>query len=143
MRKSDDAEYARLQTFAKNMRQVPTDAEAKIWYHLRAKRMCGVKFKRQAPMGAYIVDFVAKHEHLIIEIDGGQHNEQVDNERTKWLENQGFKVLRFWNNEVLANIEGVLETIRLSLEQVRTPSPSPSPARGRGERMSLFQDELK
>ena len=123
----------RLLNFAKNMRQIPTDAEAKIWYHLRAKRMCGVKFKRQVPMGAYIVDFVAKHEHLIIEIDGGQHNEQTDKTRTTWLENQGFKVLRLWNNEVLANIEGVLETIRLSLEQVRTPSPpAPLPLAGEG-----------
>ena len=127
----------RLLNFAKNMRHTPTEAEAKIWYHLRAKRMCGVKFKRQAPMGAYIVDFVAKHEHLIIEIDGGQHNEQVDNERTKWLENQGFKVLRFWNNEVLANIEGVLETIRLSLVPAQTPSPpAPLPLAGEGSEPS-------
>ena len=130
----DANQKQRLLNFAKNMRQVPTDAEAKIWYHLRAKRMCGVKFKRQAPMGAYIVDFVAKHEHLIIEIDGGQHNEQIDKTRTTWLENQGFKVLRFWNNEVLTNIEDVLEAIRLNLVPTQPPSPpNPSPACGRGE----------
>ena len=84
-------------------------------------------------MGAYIVDFVAKEEHLIIEIDGGQHNEQVDSTRTTWLENQGFKVLRFWNNEVLTNIEGVLETIRLSLVPAQIPSPpAPLPLAGEG-----------
>ncbi|MBP6242505.1 MAG: endonuclease domain-containing protein [Hydromonas sp.] len=115
------------------MRHTPTEAEAKIWYHLRAKRMCGVKFKRQAPMGAYIVDFVAKHEHLIIEIDGGQHNEQIDKTRTTWLENQGFKVLRFWNNEVLTNIEDVLEAIRLNLVPTQPPSPpTPLPLAGEG-----------
>ncbi len=123
----------RLLNFAKNMRQTPTDAEAKIWYHLRAKRMCGVKFKRQVPMGAYIVDFVAKDLKLIVEIDGGQHNDQVDYERTAWLENQGFKVLRYWNNEVLTNIEGVLESIRMSLEPTQTPSPpAPHPRAGGG-----------
>ena len=129
----DANQKQRLLSFAKNMRQTQTDAETKIWYHLRAKRMCGVKFKRQVPMGAYIVDFVAKEEHLIIEIDGGQHNEQVDSTRTTWLENQGFKVLRFWNNEVLTNIEGVLETIRLSLVPAQIPSPpAPLPLAGEG-----------
>lgn len=129
----------RLLNFAKNMRHTPTEAEEKIWYHLRAKRMCGVKFKRQAPMGAYIVDFVAKHEHLIIEIDGGQHNEQIDKTRTTWLENQGFKVLRFWNNEVLTNIEDVLEAIRLNLVPTQPPSPpTPLPLAGEGSESSDF-----
>lgn len=77
-------------------------------------------------MGAYIVDFVAKEMNLIIEIDGGQHNEKTDIERTRYLEKQGFKVLRFWNNDVLMNIEGVLESIRLSLMSTNNPSP-PAP----------------
>lgn len=77
-------------------------------------------------MGAYIVDFVAKEMNLIIEIDGGQHNEKMDIERTRYLEKQEFKVLRFWNNDVLMNIEGVLESIRLSLMSTNNPSP-PAP----------------
>ena len=129
----DICQKERLRIFAKNMRHMPTDAEAKMWYHLRAKRLCGVKFKRQVPMGAYIVDFVAKEMNLIIEIDGGQHNEETDIERTRCLEKQGFKVLRFWNNDVLMNIEAVLESIRLSLIPTNNPSPpAPLPLAGEG-----------
>ena len=119
---------------------MPTDAEAKMWYHLRAKRLCGVKFKRQVPMGAYIVDFVAKEMNLIIEIDGGQHNEETDIECTRYLEKQGFKVLRFWNNDVLMNIEAVLESIRLSLMRTNNPSPpAPLPQAGEGVNGVYFE----
>lgn len=89
-----------------------TDAEFKLWKHLRNKQL-GVKFRRQSPIGNYIVDFVSFKSKLVIEINGGQHARSNDDKsREKWLTSQGFKVLRFWNNDVLRNIQGVLEKIR-------------------------------
>lgn len=86
---------------------------------LRHKQLDGVKFRRQQPIGAYIVDFASFEKKLVIEIDGGQHNEEEmrerDEERTTWLKERGYQVLRFWNNEVLMNMEGVLERIRETL----------------------------
>jgi len=86
---------------------------------LRHKQLEGVKFRRQQPIGPYIVDFVSFERRLVIEIDGGQHNEEIirgrDEERTAWLEERGYRVLRFWNNEVLMNLEGALERIREAL----------------------------
>jgi len=116
---------------AKALRTNQTDAEQRLWYHLRAHRFMNFKFKRQKPVGSYIVDFVCMERRLIIEIDGGQHADQVeyDQRRDAWLRNQGYTVLRFWNNEVLQQLEGVLERIRLAL----TLSPDPSPTGGRGE----------
>jgi very-short-patch-repair endonuclease len=94
---------------AKVLRTNMTDAERRLWYHLRAHRFSGYKFKRQIPIGRYIVDFVCLAERLVIEVDGGQHaDNQLDLRRTQWLEDQGFRVLRFWNNEVLNNTDGVL-----------------------------------
>ena len=105
----------------------------------------GLKFKRQKPLGRYIVDFVCPERKLVIELDGGQHSEQTayDAKRDDWLRSQGYTVLRFWNNEVMQEMEGVLERIRLSLSPGPSPQPSPrergegagllpSPARGRG-----------
>ena len=101
---------------AKTMRSNMTNAEAKMWYYLRAKRFFALKFKRQVLIGNYIADFVCETKKIIIEIDGGQHNENdnivQDKQRSFYLENNGYKVLRFWNNDVLNNIEGVLEVIR-------------------------------
>jgi very-short-patch-repair endonuclease len=116
---------------AKMLRTNQTDAEQRLWYHLRAHRFMDLKFKRQKPVGRYIVDFVCVERWLIIEIDGGQHAEQVeyDQRRDAWLRNQGYMVLRFWNNEVLQQLEGVLEQICLTI----TLSPGPSPTSGRGE----------
>jgi very-short-patch-repair endonuclease len=98
---------------AKSLRQNSTEAENLLWLYLRAKRLNNLKFKRQQPIGSYIVDFICFEKRLVIEVDGGQHAEQVklDSIRDKWLKVQGYKVLRFWNNEVLVNIDGVLETI--------------------------------
>ena len=88
-----------------------TDAELKLWYHLRNRKV-GVKFRRQYPIGNYIVDFVSFEARLVVEVDGGQHAEsESDKVRDRWMESQGFKILRFWNNEVLGNIEGVLDVI--------------------------------
>jgi very-short-patch-repair endonuclease len=99
---------------AKKLRYESTEAEKLVWRYLRARRLDGLKFRRQHPIGEYIADFVCLENRIIIEIDGGQHaNERnKDREREAWLKNQGFKVLRFWNNEVLENLEGVLEVIR-------------------------------
>lgn len=99
---------------ARDLRKKSTDAERLLWGHLRAKRLQGLKFRRQEPIGHYIVDFVSFDRSLIVELDGGQHLQEKakDDERTRWLEGQGFKVLRFWNNDVMKNIEGVLRVIR-------------------------------
>lgn len=114
---------------AKTLRKNLTDSERKLWKYLRAKRFGGLKFRRQEPIGNYIVDFVCYEKRLVIEVDGGQHAQEKyeDAVRDGWLREQGFKVLRFWDNEVLANIRGVLELIRQSV----TPSPHPS-RQGRG-----------
>ena len=118
-------------TNAKPLRANQTEAEQRLWYHLRAHRFMDLKFKRQKPRGRYIVDFICVERHLIIEIDGGQHAEQTeyDQRRDAWLRDQGYTVLRFWNHEVMHQLEGVLEQIRSTL----TLSPSPSPTSGRGE----------
>ena len=120
---------------AKTLRTNQTAAEQRLWYHLRAHRFMGYKFKRQKPIGRYIVDFICMEHRLIIEIDGGQHAERVtyDQRRDAWLRNQGYTVLRFWNNDVMQELEGVLEKIRSAL--VNSLSTGPSPASGRGERV--------
>ncbi len=104
-----------LTQFARLLRRKQTDAERKLWQKLRSKQFEDLKFRRQQPMGRYIVDFVSFEKKLAIELDGGQHNDEEvmekDSERTKWLEDKGYTVLRFWNNEVLMNVEGVIEKI--------------------------------
>ena len=106
---------------ARKLRREATDAEKLLWRKLRARQVCGAKFRRQVPIGPYIVDFVCFEHRLIVEIDGGQHNEPrgraYDIQRTRWLESQGFRVLRFWNNEVLGNLEGVLTRIVQALNK--------------------------
>ena len=124
-----------LQTFARNMRAAPTDAEATLWRQLRAHRFANHKFKRQQPIGNFIVDFVCFEAGVIVEVDGGQHNESVsDKLRDQWLMSQGFAVLRFWNNEVSQNLEGVLtrmlEVLAPSAALQVFPCPSVPPPRG-------------
>jgi len=101
-------------SFSRSLRQHQTDAEKLLWTRLRNKQI-GVKFRRQQLLGPYIVDFVSFDKMLIIEINGGQHNKPSamikDAERTIWLQKNGYRVIRFWSNEVLANIEGVLTRI--------------------------------
>lgn len=105
--------------FARDLRQKFTDAEKALWMKLRNRQLEGVKFRRQQPIGSHIVDFVSFERKLIIEIDGGQHNEERtkerDEERTMRLEERGYRLMRFWNNGVLTNAEGVLERIREAL----------------------------
>jgi len=119
-------------TNARRLRQNPTDAEIRLWFRLRRKQMDGHRFRRQVPIEPYIADFVCLERCLIIEVDDGQHSDNAaDDRRTAWLERQGFRVLRFWNNDVLGNTEGVLMVIQRSL--AATPPPRPSPARGEGK----------
>jgi very-short-patch-repair endonuclease len=105
---------------AKALRANQTDAELALWYELRGKQIKGLKFRRQVPIGNYIVDFVSFDAKLIIEVDGSQHfdHQQYDDERTKYLESLGFKVLRFWNNEVLETSDSVLEKIYEAVEVI-------------------------
>lgn len=117
---------------AKSLRKEMTDAEKSLWYILKSKNFQGLKFRRQEPIGEYIVDFVCFGIKLVIELDGGQHANltiEEDKERDEWLRSQGFTVLRFWNNDVLENRDGVLEEI---LKNIKTPSPDPSHL-GRGK----------
>ncbi len=99
---------------ARELRKTSTDTERLLWHHLRAKQLEGLKFRRQEQIGRFIVDFVCYEKSLIVEADGGQHAVEVekDEERMLWLNSQGFHVLRFWNHEILTNIDGVLEVIR-------------------------------
>lgn len=102
---------------AKELHRNMSPAEAKLWKHLRAHQMGDVHFRNQHAIGNYIVDFCAARKKLIIELDGSQHLEQAeyDEERTKYLETRGYKVLRFWNNDVMNQLETVLQTIRNAL----------------------------
>ena len=112
---------------ARKLRNNLTEAEKYLWYMLRLKGL-GVKFRRQAVIGRYIVDFVCYERKLIIEVDGGQHaDSECDKERDQWLGGQGFEILRFWNNDVLKNREGVMQKIN---ERLASPSLT-LPTRGR------------
>lgn len=110
----------------RNLRQRMTDAETRLWFLLRDRRLMGTKFRRQFPIDSYVVDFFC-HEHgVIVEVDGGQHLESLkDEQRTRALEQHGYIVVRFWNDEVLKNQDGVLEKIREVLLG-RAPSPAAS-----------------
>ena len=125
--------------FARYLRNNSTDAECKLWNALQAQQLKGYKFRRQAAIGDYVIDFVCFSCKLIVELDGGQHNDPIkkayDEKRTAWLRSRGFRVLRFWNHEVLENVDGVVEGIWIAIEELKpavTPPPSPAlPAEGR------------
>jgi very-short-patch-repair endonuclease len=117
---------------ARALRSDMTDAERKLWYRLRAHRLNGTSFRRQVPIGRYIADFVCLQARLIIEVDGGQHGTERDAKREAWLRGQGFHVLRFWNNDVHANIDGVLQVISDTLAQASPPSLT-LPRKGGGD----------
>ena len=123
-----EKETTQLRKNAKRLRSDMTEAEWALWYHLRAKRFCGIKFYRQKIVGNYIADFFALNIKLIIELDGSQHAEQIeyDRIRTAYLEEQAFTVIRFWNDEVLRDINMVLDVIFDAIHN-ELPSPSENP----------------
>ena len=110
--------------FAKQLRKDATDAEKLLWRYLRSRSLENVKFRRQQPFGTHIVDFISTEKKLVIELDGGQHatNKAHDLDRDQYIESEGYKVLRFWNNDVLQKTEGVLERIRI---EILKDAPSP------------------
>ena len=105
---------------ARELRRDPTDAERALWRHLRRRQMDGHKFRRQQAIGRFIVDFVCLERRLVVEVDGGQHGDEqagYDCRRTTWLRLEGYRVLRFWNGDVLREPEGVVEVIRRELAE--------------------------
>ena len=116
--------------YARHLRHEQTDAERKLWARLRDRRLEGTKFRRQHPLGPFIVEFCRPETKLVIELDGGQHASQREDDalRTAFLHSEGYRVLRFWNNDVLVNIDGVLHRI---VDALRDPHPAPLPGRER------------
>jgi very-short-patch-repair endonuclease len=125
-----DSAHGRARTLRQNM----TEAERRVWQVLRSQQMKGFKFRRQVPIGRYIADFVCHEARLIVEIDGGQHDRSSprEAERTGFLQNQGYRIVRFWNNEILANLEGVHQTIADELGRITPTQPSPIKGEGYG-----------
>ena len=122
------------------LRTFSTDAEKRLWTELRGRRLLGLKFRRQTWIGHYIVDFICLDRRLVIEADGGQHAGQAeyDESRTTYLAKEGFRVLRFWNNDVLTNLDGVMTVIVDALKEgPHPPKPAawapPSPPKGKGQ----------
>ena len=118
-----ERESKTLLAYARTLRRRPSDAEIVLWRHLRARRLMGYKFRRQKVIEPYIVDFVCLEAGLIVEADGGQHYDQAtyDARRTASLEGRGYRVLRFWNNEILNELQSVLERIRAALIETASP----------------------
>jgi len=104
-----------ISPYAAQLRREQTDVEQRFWLAVRNRRLAGVKFRRQATIGAYIVDFLCIEKGLIIELDGGQHDAASDANRTHFLEKRGYRVLRFWNNDVVENFDGVLQAVTEAL----------------------------
>lgn len=120
--------------FARRLRRDMTDAERKLWHHLRRRQLLDYRFRRQLPLGPYVVDFAGLETKLIIEVDGSQHfNATGDVARTQWLHEHGFQVLRFWNNDVLANTERVVTAI-FDVLSARCPHPDLPPRAGEGDK---------
>ena len=119
-----------------------TDAERQLWYHTRDRQLGGFKFRRQHPVGPFIVDFVCPEKMIIIEVDGGHHDEnrELDTQRSEYLNKLGYKVFRFWNNEVLQETEAVLSAILGILTNGKQNSPSPRPPPPLGEREKIPYD---
>jgi len=117
---------SRTRVHARDLRQTSTDAERKLWYHLRGGRLDGLKFRRQHPIPPYVVDFYCEASKLVVELDGSQHGEAADRTRAAFLESHGLTILRYWDNDVLQQTEAVLEAI-LDAAGNRTLTPTPLP----------------
>jgi very-short-patch-repair endonuclease len=128
---------------ARRLRANQTDVEKRLWSQLRNRGLLGLKFRRQVPLGDFVADFVCADHALVVELDGGQHaaSEAMDNRRTAWLESRGWRVIRFWNNEVNENVDGMLQMIAAACEidvdhphseKHRRPHPGPL-SQGEGE----------
>ena len=131
----------RLRGVARGLRKQPTEAERRLWQLLR-RRGFGARFSRQVPIGPFVVDFACHEQRLVVEVDGGEHADNPsDVRRTAWLAGAGYRVVRFWNDEVLANPEGVYE--RLTSVVRLHPPPRPSPSRGEGDRQAEVEDHAK
>jgi very-short-patch-repair endonuclease len=121
-------------SLARQLRKSSTRAERKLWRYLRSRSLVGFKFVRQEPIGPYVVDFVCREQRLVIEVDGSQHaTDRRDAIRDRWLVAHRYRVLRFWNDEVLGNIEGVWDTIFAAASAAAPPHPDPLPASGERE----------
>jgi very-short-patch-repair endonuclease len=125
---------------ARRLRRDATDAERKLWLRLRRLRVGGSHFRRQATIGPYFADYACHAKRLIVELDGGQHGEELhamrDAKRDAYMRSQGYRILRFWNNDVMRNIDGVLDVIAKAASAPLPPTPDPSPPLrgGRGSR---------
>ncbi|MCZ6588553.1 MAG: DUF559 domain-containing protein [Alphaproteobacteria bacterium] len=105
---------------ARKLRRETTEAEALLWKHIRDRKLAGIKFRRQHPIGRYIADFCCVEEKLIVELDGGQHadDSDQDEQRTQYIEKYGYRIVRYWNSEVLNNIDSVLADIRMQAQDI-------------------------
>jgi len=123
-----------IRAWAREMRGRMTDAEALLWYLLRNRRIAGAKFRRQRPVGRYILDYYCVEKKLGIELDGGQHSEATvyDRRRDDWLQSQGICVLRFWNNQMLVETEAVMEVIYRTVVETNSTEKVPRPQAGEG-----------
>ncbi len=119
-----------MKHFARKLRKHQTDSERHLWFYLRGRRLGGHKFRRQYQVGPYILDFVCLKRKLAVELDGGQHNEksEYDDQRTNYIAERGYMIMRFWNHEVFQETKDVLEMILEALDD--SPSPQPSPPAG-------------
>ncbi|MBU0555532.1 MAG: DUF559 domain-containing protein [Alphaproteobacteria bacterium] len=124
---------------ARELRNSATDAERRLWTTLSNRKVAGIRFNRQVCIGPYVCDFVARTPRLIVEVDGGQHDEdhERDEARSAWLEAQGYHVLRFWNHDVLGNVEGVAQEIERALAALPRPLPQA------GGELSVSEGQMK
>jgi very-short-patch-repair endonuclease len=134
-----------MKSLTKALRKTQTDAEKRLWSQLRNRQLSGCKFRRQHEIGHYIVDFICLEIKLIVELDGSQHAEQIarDRQRTAFLQSLGFKVIRFWDNEVLTQTQNVLEAIHKALIDNPSPHPLPQGERERNIGLNNLTPELR
>ena len=127
------ATIGRINSHASGLRREATDAERRLWYHLRNRQLGGFKFRQQETIGRCVADFACTACRIIVVADGGQHGNEMDADRTAYLNGLGWEVLRFWSNDILQNTDGVLEVILGACERRSKGKPSPCPLSHAGE----------